>query len=95
MEQQDIYSEMATKIVMEQEKIIGPVAYSQADTVPDLVVDRKAHTITVSRNALETIDNLVQSYKDFFGNAAVEVCKEAVGNLRFKLTPEQLPQTLK
>jgi hypothetical protein len=93
--EQDIYSQMATRIVAEQEKIIGPVAYSQADTVPGLIVNRKSHTVTVSDKGVEAIDGLVQSYEDFFGSPAVEVCKKAVGNLRFNLQPGQLPQSLR
>jgi hypothetical protein len=93
--EQNIYSEMATRIVLEQEKIIGPVAYSQAETVPTLAVDRKGRTVTVTGNGSEAIDKLIQSYKDFFGIAAVEVCKEAVGNTRFRLQPNEMPQLLK
>ncbi|HEY1835535.1 MAG TPA: hypothetical protein VGG13_01815 [Candidatus Saccharimonadales bacterium] len=93
--EQNIYSEMATRIITEQEKIIGPVAYLQADTIPGLIVNRKSRTVTVPGNGAATIDSLVQSYKEFFGNAAVEVSKKAVGNLRFNLQPGQLPQSLR
>lgn len=92
---EDIYAVMVLSIIDEQEKLIGPIAYQQAATVPGLVVDKAHHTATIEGDAPKVITELVERYKNFFGNVAVDVCKEAVGNLKFSLPPEQLPAVLR
>jgi hypothetical protein len=86
---------MVLSIIDEQEKLIGPIAYQQAATVPGLDVDKAHHTATIEGDAPKVITELVERYKNFFGNVAVDVCKEAVGNLKFSLPPEQLPAVLR
>jgi hypothetical protein len=91
----DVYAMMVLTIIDEQEKLIGPIAYQQAATVPGLVVNKSAHTASIQGDAPEVITQLVERYKAFFGNVAVDVCKEAVGHLKFSLPPEQLPAVLR
>lgn len=90
-----IFETMAQEIIAEQAKIIGPLAYRQAENVPGLSVDRAAGTVTVQGDGPQVIDLLVRQYEEFFGKAAVEVCKEAVGNIAFSLSPDLLPATLR
>ncbi|HSX05401.1 MAG TPA: hypothetical protein VLF69_02960 [Candidatus Saccharimonadales bacterium] len=91
----DVYAVMALSIIDEQEKLIGPVAYQQAATVPGLSVDKHAHTASIKGDELTVLNELIERYKEFFGNVAVDVCKEAVGNLKFSLPPDQLPAALR
>jgi hypothetical protein len=91
----NVYAMMATKIIAEQSKIIGPVAYSQAGKVPGLIVDKSTHSATIQGDGAHVLDSLVGQYKLFFGDVAVEVSKEAVGNLRSSLTPEKVPSLLR
>jgi len=86
---------MALSIIDEQEKLIGPIAYQQAATVPGLVVSKSAHTASIKGDAQVVLTDLIDRYKSFFGNVAVDVCKEAVANLKFSIPADQLPAVLR
>lgn len=91
----DIYTQMAEKIIEEQERIIGPIAYEQAAKVSGLVVDRKKHAVAVDgKDKTAIIESLVEQYKALFGQASVEACKEAVKSLLPKLSDNQIPPLL-
>lgn len=92
---EDLYAEMVTRIVTEQEKIIGPVAIEQAEQVPELHVNWSKHAITISGDGREAINKLVSQYRKFFGNMSVEVCKEAIAKIASQLPPGQLPESLR
>jgi len=92
---EDIYATMATKIVAEQSKIIGPIAYTQAAKVPGLNIDKATHVASIQGNGSQIVDDLVKQYRMFFGDIAVEVSKEAIGNLKFSVASDQLPASLK
>ena len=91
----DIFALLAEKIIEEQENIIGPIALEQARKVPGLTVDWQQHKVSLEGNKTQILENLVDQYKGLFGQASVEVCKEAVGRYKAQFSPEQLPQTLR
>lgn len=90
----DIFSQMAEKIIKEQEGIIGPIALEQAKKVHGLSVDLQKHEITFSGNKTDILEKLVEKYKEVFGQASVEVCKDAVRGILAKLPKEQVPALL-
>lgn len=90
-----VYSELVVNIVKEQESIIGPIALQQANTVPNLHIDPDTWDVQLSGNSPEIIDELVAQYREFFGQAAVEVCRDAVKHMGQKITPEQIPSSLR
>ena len=92
---QDIYAQIARKIIEQQELIIGPVAIEQAKRVPNLSVDWPKHTITISGNEQAAIDDLVRQYEKLFGQISVEVCRDATQNLVAKLPADKQPKTLR
>lgn len=91
----DVYSQIAVKIIKQQESIIGPVAIEQAKRVKELNVDWDKKTVTVSGNEANAIDKLIDQYKELFGQISVEVCKEAAGPLLKNLPADGLPKELK
>jgi hypothetical protein len=91
----DVYEQIVVKIVSNQEAIIGPVAIERAAQVPHLQLDWKNRAASIDGNETQTIDKLVEVYKELFGQISVEVCKEAVSSLMTQLSPDQLPETLK
>lgn len=91
----DVFSQMAENIIKEQEGIIGPVALEQANKVSGLRVDMQKHEIAFTGNKTEVLEKLVEKYKEVFGQASVEVCKDAVRNIVSKLPNEQVPALLK
>ncbi len=90
----DIYSEIAQRIIKQQETIIGPVAIEQAEHIPNLKVDWDKHEVVVSGDGASVIDKLVEQYKALFGKISVEVCKEAAEPLMGRLPEGKLPKTL-
>ncbi len=93
----DLYAQIASKIIEEQQTIIGPVAIEQAKAVSGLSVEwtKDKHHVTVTGNETAVIDKLVAQYKVLFGKISVEVCKEAASKLLAQLPADQQPSSLK
>lgn len=92
---EDVFAQIAEKIIEQQESIIGPIAVQQAQQVKELKVDWPNHDVDISGNPQKAIDELVQQYKELFGQIAVETCKEAAARYLAQLSPEQQPSSLK
>jgi len=90
-----IFQQVADKIIKEQENIIGPVALEQAKKVPGLKYDEQNREITLQGNATDIIENLVEKYKDLFGQASVEVCRDAARSFMKDLPKDQVPALLR
>jgi len=90
-----IFPQIVEKIISEQETIIGPIAVEQAVLVKGLKVNWAKHEISFSGKETEIIEELIEKYRDFFGQVSVEVCRHAVRKLVSKLPPEQQPKLLK
>lgn len=82
-------------IIREQELIIGPtIAFTQARKVPSLVIEN-ANQIEIQGDPKEALANLVDKYSQLFGQASVEVCKEAIKKVTPSFTQEELPDILR
>jgi molybdopterin converting factor small subunit len=90
----DIFGQLTEKIIKEQEELIGPIALEQAQKVPGLFVDMQKHEITFTGNKTDIVEKLVEKYKELFGQASVEVCKDAVRSILSKVPKEQVPALL-
>lgn len=90
-----VFDQIALRIIKSQEAIIGPVAIEQARRVPHLNVDWEAKQIDINGNEADTINALVNIYKELFGQISVEVSKEAAASLVGKLPAGALPEALK
>ncbi len=91
----DVFAQMASKIIKDQQAIIGPVAFEQARKVPGLKVDDQKHEVMLEGNEKEILGNLVEKYKGLFGQASVEVCKDAVRNMLSQVPPDSIPALLR
>lgn len=91
----DIFAILAEKIIEEQETIIGPIALEQAKKVPGLKIDWQKHEVSLEGNKTQILQNLVDQYRALFGQASVEVCKEAIVRYKTQLSQDQLPQSLR
>lgn len=93
----DIFDTIASRIIKEQELIIGPLAWEEARSVDSLqIIDMLSGEvkIAVDANHAQVIDNLVARYVDLFGRAARESCREAVVALIADLQPTDVPRSL-
>lgn len=92
----DIYGQIATKIIEQQELVIGPVAVQQAQEVEGLVVNwGDEHSVVVDQvRAPELIDKLVGQYAELFGQIAIVTSKEVASRYSSQLTPDKIPKSL-
>ena len=90
-----IFNMISTRIIKEQELIIGPLAWDEASKVDGLtIVDKKQYKVELTGDPKEIIDRLVARYVRLFGKLSREVCKEAVGDLTAEIPAEQIPSSL-
>jgi hypothetical protein len=90
----NFYSEMVERIIKEQEKIIGPVALEEASKVSGLKIDLQKRQVQFEGNEKDIVEKLVEKYRDFFGQASVEVCKEATRKILIGVLKENIPPLL-
>jgi len=88
--------QIASRIIKEQEGIIGPIAWDEARKVAGLkVLDLSAGSVTIENpDAKTVIDQLVSQYENIFGRASREVCREAVAALIADMSPQEVPSSL-
>jgi len=90
----DITTQMAEKIIKEQEGIIGPVAYEQATKVQGITIDQMSHHIKLEGDKKVVLENLVKQYEQLFGKISIAICKEAVRGVIENVPSDQIPQIL-
>lgn len=88
--------QIAGKIIKEQELVIGPLAWTEAEKVRGLhVVNETSGEVALSNgDPKEVINQLVNQYERLFGQASHEVCREAVAVLIRGLAPADVPSSL-
>jgi len=91
----DVFSQMVQKIIQEQEGIIGPIALEQARKVPGLNYDQTKQEVTLNGDRTVIVEKLVEKYKDLFGQASVEVCRDAARGYMKDLPADKIPALLK
>jgi hypothetical protein len=89
-----VYEQVASQIVKDQEAIIGPLAFDQARKVNGIQIDLNG-SVKINGNGKQILTDLVKVYSEFFGQASVEVCREAVREVGSEVTKEDLPDILK
>lgn len=87
-------SDLAMRIIHEQEVIIGPLAWSVAGEVKGLTV--RGHSVAVvSGSGSVALAGLVKKYEKLFGPASREVCRDAVRLLVSSVPERDVPDVLK
>lgn len=90
----DPYVQAVSRIIKEQQSIIGPVALDQANKVTGLQVGG-VDNVKITGNKKDVLGNLVNQYAKLFGRASVEVCKEAFSPYADKIPSSEVPEILK
>lgn len=90
----DPVAQAVSKIIKEQQAIIGPIALDQAKKVSGLSVT-SAEDVKVTGGKKQTLENLVKQFEKLFGKASVQVCKEAFEPYSNKIAPTDIPDILK
>ena len=69
-------SQLADKIIRDQELIIGPVAWEHAQKVTGLRINIQSHEVDIEGDARDVLERLVAQYEKLFGKASREVCRD-------------------
>lgn len=89
------FDQIATKIIQEQELVIGPLAWKEAEKVAGLRVDPAHHVVTMSSgDPKDVVNRLVRQYERLFGRASHEVCRDATAGMIAGLAPADIPSSL-
>lgn len=91
----DLYAQAIEKIISEQEQIIGPIAVEQLSSIPGLKIDWPNHSVWVEGDSAEIVNQVIIRYRNFFGPAAVEVCKDAARDIIPRFGAQPTPSLLR
>lgn len=88
-------AQLADHIIKEQELIIGPVAWEEAEKVSGLRINVQSHEVDIEGDARDVLERLVAQYEKLFGAASREVCRDAVRPLLAQVPQDEIPAVLK
>lgn len=93
---EDIFQQIAFKIIKEQEFIIGPLAWEEASKVDGLMISgHEVSFLSFRKEPKEVLNKLVRQYERLFGRTSREICRAAVLNLTTSLSPKDIPEVLR
>lgn len=81
-------------IIVSQQAVVGPLAVQTANKVTGLKISSDLGSVDLSGDENKILENLVHQYKTLFGQASVEVCKDAVRPIVAKMKDISIPQIL-
>ncbi len=87
------YEKLAKAIVDEVNKVIGPVAIMQANTIKGLKASTKG--VQITGDPQKAISNLLNSYKTIVGDVAVTLAKKGAAPVLKKNPKLKVPAKLK
>lgn len=87
-------SDLALRIIKEQEVIIGPLAWKVAKGVTGLKVSSEKR-VAFSGSSATALAGLVKNYERLFGPASREVCRDAVKPFLSGVPAADVPEVLK
>ncbi len=92
-----VLDQIASKIIREQEMVIGPLAWIEAGKVAGIkIVDQNKGEVNFSDGDPKiVIDKLISQYENIFGQTSREVCREAAASLVADLPPSEVPSSLR
>jgi hypothetical protein len=70
------YESLVQVVIEYQEKIMGPLAWTEASKVNGIEINEKR--IHITGKGKEILEAVVLQYETLFGLASVEACKDAV-----------------
>jgi hypothetical protein len=92
-----LLDQIATRIIKEQELVIGPLAWTEAEKVHGLrLLHREKAEVVLGNGDPKTVaDLLVGRYERLFGATAHQVCRDAVAGIIAELPLAEIPSSLR
>ncbi len=92
----DIYNKILSRIIQEQELIVGSLAWQIASKVEKLVITNKEeYQVYISGEPQNIINDIVLRYQKVFGTLATDVSKRATADILAEMPIEDIPISLK
>jgi hypothetical protein len=89
------FDQIAYKIIKEQERVIGPLAWVEASKVVGITVNQARQEASIAGGDPKgSVDKLVGQYERLFGRASREVCRDAVVGMLADLPASEIPSSL-
>lgn len=85
-------------IISHQREVLGPLAIEQASGITGLEVDASGKvkiSLKASDNSKNLLQSLVKKYEKLFGQASVEVCRDAIREAGVQVEESELPEILR
>ncbi len=89
----EIYEILAKAIIDEVNRIVGPVAIMQANTVKGLNATTKK--IQIKGDPIKIISNLIEAYKTIMGDVAITLAKRGAKAILEKNPGLKVPKELR
>jgi predicted regulator of Ras-like GTPase activity (Roadblock/LC7/MglB family) len=94
-EELNIFDQISLRIIKEQELIIGPIAWEEAEKVQGFhITDKDGGLVEFEGDPKDVLNRLVAQYSRLFGQVSKEVCKGAVQDLIAELPDADVPDNL-
>lgn len=90
----DPVAQAASRIIKEQQAIIGPIALDQAKKVAGFSIV-SSDDIKITGSKKQALESLVKQFEKLFGKASVQVCKDAFAPFSEKIPAADVPEILK
>lgn len=90
----DTVAQAASKIIKEQQAIIGPIALDQARKVSGFTITN-VDDVKITGDKKTALDDLVKQFEKLFGQASIQVCKDAFEPFSDKIPAAEIPDILK
>lgn len=88
----DIYQQLAQAMIKQQEMIVGPLAWSEADKISNISI--KENRVIIKGDGKQVVDSLVKQFETLFGRASLEVCRDAARSLLLEIDEQDIPSAL-
>ncbi len=91
-----LFNQILAEIIKCQTHLGGYSAWEQVEKVDNIIInDKTTFSVSITSDPKKAINQLVHNYQKLFGDLAVKVSKNATYNLIIKLSPEEVPESLR
>ena len=91
-----IYNKILSRILQEQETILGSLAWQIAEKISGIsIADKETFKVTIVSDPKTVIDNFVFRCERVFGSFARDASKQAVAYLLAEMPLEDIPEKLR
>lgn len=89
----DPIAQAVKNIIKEQQTIMGPIALEQAKKVQGINI-KASDDVEIVGDHKTVLNNLINQYAKIFGQASVQVCKDAFEQYQDKIPAAEIPEAL-